>query len=81
MELKLTTKRALQYEERTGKDIFEVCQRIAETNLLRLKDAVELFSAMGDDCTVEKFDEWDVPFADKVVAIVTAIKEYSEGKK
>lgn len=81
MELKLTTKRALEYEERTGKDLFKFLQEVAKTEEVTIKDIVELFIAMGDNYTVEVFDAWDIPFKEKVVAVMTAAKEYVQGKK
>lgn len=81
MELKLTTPRALEYEKRTGKDIIEFLKTISQTNSIRVQDVVDLFIAMGDGYTVKEFDEWDASFNEKIIAIIGAIKEYTEGKK
>lgn len=81
MELKLTTVRALAYEKKTGQDILNKVQQIAKDGFISLKDTLDLFEALGEDNTVEKFDAWDAPLADKMVAIVDAVREYIEGKK
>ena len=81
MELHLTTARALKYEDRTGRDIFEVCQEIAQTQLVKISTVVQLFSAMGDNYTPEVFDTWNVPFSEKVVAIIEEINNFTQGKK
>lgn len=81
MKLKLNTVRALQYEERTGKDILVFLEGVAKTNEIKIRDIVDLFMAMGDGYTVEDFDKWDKPYIDKVNAILEAVKEYAQGKK
>lgn len=79
MELKLTTKRALEYEKRTGVDIMEKLVEIGKTESVKIKDVVELFEAMGDGYTIEVFEAWELPFAEKAVAIVNAILVYAQG--
>lgn len=81
MVLKLTTSRALQYEEKQGEDIIAVLQNIAATETVTIKVVVGLFEALGEDHTPEKFDEWEAPFTVKAEKIVEACKEYIQGKK
>jgi len=81
MDLKITTARALEYEERTGSDIVEKMKEIGTTGVIKVKDAVELFKACGEDYTVEKFEEWNVPFVEKATKIVEAVKTYLQGNK
>ena len=81
MELKLTTKRALEYEKRTGVDIIEKLETISKTGSVKIKDVVDLFLAMGENYTVEMFDQWDKPFVEKATDIVNAVLEYAQGTK
>lgn len=81
MELKLTTLRALDYEQRTGKDIVVFLKEVADTNMITVREAVDLFIAMGDGYTVEDFDKWDAPYNEKLVALMEAVKDYTAGKK
>lgn len=81
MELKLTTPRALDYEKRTGKDIVVFLKQVADTNMITVREAVDLFIAMGDGYTVEDFDNWDAPYNEKLVALMEAVKDYTTGKK
>ena len=80
MELKLTTKRALEYEESTGKDLLEFLSEVAKTERIKIKDVVEIFATMGENYTVEMFDAWDLSFSKKLVEIMNAVKEYAQGK-
>ena len=66
MELKLTTERALAYEDRTGKDLIEFIKQVGETDTISIRDTVELFIAMGENYTVKTFDEWEIPYAKKI---------------
>lgn len=79
MELKLTTKRALEYEQKTGVDIITKLESIAKEGSIKIKDVVELFEAMGENYTVEMFDQWDKPFVEKANDIVNAILIYAQG--
>lgn len=79
MELKLTTVRALKYEEETGKDILVKLKDIADSGAITVRDAVQLFKAMGENYTPEVFDAWDAPFADKVLAMIKEVERYSAG--
>ena len=79
MELKLTTKRALAYEQKTGIDIITKLESIAKEGSIKIKDVVELFEAMGENYTVEMFDQWDKPFVEKANDIVNAILVYAQG--
>lgn len=79
MELKLTTKRALEYEAKTGLDIIEKLQEIAEAGSIKIKDILDLFAAMGENYTAEVFDAWDATFVDKASAIIEAIVFYAQG--
>lgn len=79
MELKLTTKRALEYERRTGVDIIEKLEEISKTGSVKIKDVVDLFLAMGDNYTVEMFDQWDKPFVEKATDVINAVLEYAQG--
>lgn len=79
MELKLTTKRALEYEKRTGVDIIEKLEEISKTGSVKIKDVVDLFLAMGDNYTVEMFDQWDKPFVEKATDVINAVLEYAQG--
>jgi len=81
MELKLTTKRALEFEKRTGVDIIEKLETISKTGSVKIKDVVDLFLAMGENYTVEMFDQWDKPFVEKATDIVNAVLEYAQGTK
>lgn len=80
MELKLTTERALAYEDRTGKDLIEFIKQVGETDTISIRDTVELFIAMGENYTVKTFDEWEIPYAKKLEAVMLAIKEFTSGK-
>ena len=80
MELKLTTLRALKFEEETGKDIVETVREIGETDKITVKDVVSLFKAMGDGYTVEKFDEWGASFSEKAKAVITEAARYISGR-
>ena len=80
MELKITTARALAYEESTGSDIVEKMKEIGETGVIKVRDTVELFKACGDNYTVEMFDAWDAPFTEKAKKIVEAVKKYLQGQ-
>lgn len=79
MELKLTTKRALEFERRTGVDIIEKLEEISKSGSVKIKDVVDLFLAMGDNYTVEMFDQWDKPFVEKATDIVNAVLVYAQG--
>lgn len=79
MELKLTTKRALEYEKRTGVDIIEKLKEISEAGSVKIKDIVDLFLAMGDNYTVEMFEQWDKPFVEKATDIINAVLVYAQG--
>lgn len=79
MELKLTTKRALEYERKTGTDVITKLESIAKDGSVKIKDVVELFEAMGENYTVEMFDQWDKPFVEKASDIVNAILIYAQG--
>lgn len=82
MDLKLTTKRALAYEERTGKDLFEYLQELSkESAVIRIRDIIEIFKALGDDYNEVAFDAWQLPLKDKIEEIVEAVREYIGGKK
>lgn len=81
MELKLTTKRALEFEERTGKDIMVFLQEVAQTGKIGVKDIVEIFCSLGEGYTVEVFDAWDATFTEKCEAIMKAIQEYVRGSR
>lgn len=80
MNLKLTTKRAIEFEKRTGKDLLKALEEIAQSGKISLNDIVELFIALGDNYTIEMFDAWEASLVDKLNAIVMAIKEYTQGK-
>lgn len=80
MELKLTTKRAIEYEQRTGEDILQKLEAIAKEGKMSVKDAVEIFKSMGENYTVEMFDAWDASFADKLVAMFQEIGNFARGK-
>jgi len=79
MELKLTTKRALEYQAKTGKDIIAFLQEVSRTNTFTIQEMVDLFSAMGDGYTVEVFDAWDAPFEVKAKELILAVKAYVQG--
>jgi hypothetical protein len=79
MELKLTTKRALAYEQKTGVDVITKLESIAKEGSIKIKDVVDLFEAMGENYTVEMFDQWDKPFVEKANDIVNAILIYAQG--
>lgn len=79
MELKLTTKRALEYEERTGVDIIEKLREISESGKVKIRDIVDLFLAMGDNYTVEMFEQWDKPLVEKATDIINAVIVYAQG--
>ena len=79
MELKLTTKRALAYEQKTGTDVITKLESIAKEGSIKIKDVVDLFEAMGENYTVEMFDQWDKPFVEKANDIVNAILIYAQG--
>lgn len=79
MELKLTTKRALEYEKRTGTDIIEKLSDIAQTGIVKITDVMELFYAMGENYTVEVFDTWNLPFVEKAAKIMEAVTFYTQG--
>lgn len=81
MELKLTTLRALEYEKRTGKDIVVFLKEVAESNIITVREAVDLFIAMGDGYTADDFDKWDVPYNEKLTLLMGAVKDYIAGKK
>lgn len=81
MKLKLTTLRALQFEKRTGKDIVKVLKKISDTGEVSVVEIVELFSALGDDYTPEKFDEWEASFTEKAEAIIQAVAVYLNGSQ
>lgn len=80
MELKLNTKRALEYERKTGQDIIEKLESISKEGTVKIKDVVELYLTMGENYTVEMFDQWDKPFVEKAQDIINAILEYAQGK-
>ncbi len=81
MKLEITTKRALEFEERTGKDIIELLKSMQKTKSFKIRDVVDLFIACGENYTVDMFDSWDVPMADKVTEIMKAVEVYFSGKK
>lgn len=81
LTLKLTTKRALEYEEKTGKDIIEVLQEIAETEVITVKTIVGLFTALGEGYDADTFESWDDTFAGKATKTIEACKEYIQGSK
>lgn len=80
MDLKLTTVRALQYEERTGKDIIVFMQQVAETGTIKVRDIVELFMACGENYNETTFDAWDASFTYKATQVIEAVKVYIQGK-
>lgn len=80
MELKLTTKKALEYEERTGNDIVTKLQEIGETGAVKIKDVVDLFAAMGDNYTVDVFDAWDATFVNKAAEIFNEVRRFIGGE-
>lgn len=80
MELKINTKRALEFEEKTGKDLLLTLQEVAKEKSVALKTVLALFEACGEGYDAQKFDEWEVPLVDKVKAIVAAVKVYITGK-
>ena len=79
MELKLTTKRALEYQAKTGQDIIAFLQEVSKTNTFTIQEMVDLFSAMGDGYTVEVFDAWDAPFEEKAKELILAVQRYVQG--
>lgn len=79
MELKLTTARALKYEEKTGLDIMLKLEEISKLGTIKVKDVLELFEAMGENYTVEVFDAWEIPFVEKATAIINAVVIYAQG--
>jgi len=79
MELKLTTKRALEFEAKTGKDVLDTVMEIADSGKVRVKDVVNLFEAMGENYTVEVFEAWDLPFVKKAEKILEAVAKYTQG--
>ena len=81
MELKLTTARALKFEKNTGKGIIEFLKEVSDTGTISLTETVELFAALGDNYTVEVFDAWDIPYAEKLEKMFAAVTEYVQGKK
>ena len=80
MELKLTAKRAMEFEERTGVDLLLYLKEVAATGEISMKMMVELFKSMGDGYTVDDFDNWQAPYTEKATAIMNAVKEFTEGK-
>lgn len=76
MELKLTTKRVLEFEDRTGKDVMKLLQSIAESGTVSVRDVVDLFIACGENYTVEMFDAWDASFVHKSEAIMKAVADF-----
>lgn len=76
MKLKLTTKRALEFQKRTGKDLMRLLNEVDKTEVIELSDAVELFCCLGDGYTVDDFDAWDASFGDKLTAILQAVADY-----
>ena len=79
MELKLTTKRALEYQAKTGTDIIAFLHEVSKTNTFTIQEMVDLFSAMGDGYTVEVFDAWDAPFEEKAKELILAVQRYVQG--
>ncbi len=79
MELKLTTKRALEFEAKTGKDVLDTVMEMADSGKVRVKDVVNLFEAMGENYTVEVFEAWDLPFVEKAEKILEAVAKYTQG--
>lgn len=73
--------RALQYEERTGNDLLKFLEEVGKTNVIGLKDLIDLFQALGEGYDVETFDAWDVPFPEKAEKIMLAVGEYLGVKK
>ncbi len=80
MDLKLTAKRAMEFETRTGVDLLIYLKSVAETGEISMKMLIELFKAMGDNYTVDDFDNWDAPYTVKVAAVMNAVKEFTDGK-
>ena len=80
MNLKLTAKRAMEFEARTGVDLLIYLKQVAETGEISMKMLIELFMAMGDNYTVDTFDNWDAAYTVKVTAIMNAVKEFTDGK-
>lgn len=80
MYLKLTAKRAMEFEARTGKDLLIALKEVAETGEITMKLMIELFISMGDGYTVDDFDKWDASYKDKATAIMNAVKEFTDGK-
>nr|DAW41955.1 MAG TPA: hypothetical protein [Caudoviricetes sp.] len=84
MELKLTTVRAMKFEERTGRDILDTLNSLStaaqEGRTPTLRQLLDIFSAMGDNYDAETFDAWDVPLVDKIYAIADAVQVYMQGK-
>lgn len=80
MDLKLTAKRAIEFEERTGIDLLIYLKQVAETGEISTKMLVELFKAMGDGYTVADFDKWEASYTVKAAAIMNAVKEFTDGK-
>lgn len=80
MELQLTTKRALKFEEKTGKDLLEYLQTISNAKVVKLKDIISIFECLGDGYDIDKFDAWDIPLSGKIELIMSAIKVYAQGK-
>ena len=76
MELKMTTLRALKFEEKSGKDLIDFLKQVGDTGKISVKDIVLLFEACGDGYTVEMFDQWDANFTEKVTAIMEAVKVF-----
>lgn len=79
MVLKMTTKRALEFEQRTGKDLLVHLKQVNETGEVRLADVIELFCCLGDGYTVDDYDAWDAPFQEKLKEIYKAAASYFEG--
>ena len=80
VELKLTTRGALSFEEKTGKDVVEVLKEISDTETLKVSIVLALYECMGEGNDVDSFDAWDAPFTDKAAAVMQACSAYMKGK-
>ncbi len=54
-------------------------ETISKSGSVKIKDVVDLFIAMGENYTVEMFDQWDKPFVEKATDIVNAVLVYAQG--
>lgn len=79
-ELKLTTRGAISFEEKTGRDIVEVLKEINEKESFSVGTIVSLYECMGEGNSIETFDAWDEPFAQKAMKVIKACSNYLQGK-